>query len=304
MIDFLLLGTGAMMPLQNRWLSSLLVRCQGEITLFDCGEGTQIPWRSSDWGFRQTAAICLSHLHADHVGGLPGILHSLANSDRRETLRIYGPVETESVVAGLRTVAPELPFDIVVHELVEGDRIALPGDLVGSVIAGNHRVPSLIYRVDLARSPMFDRAAAESLGIPRSFWSMLARGESVEHGEHTIHPSEVLGPPRPGLAFGFMTDTRPVPRAAEFLHGVDLLVSEGTYGDSELRAKAEAHKHMTFAEAATIARDASARELWLTHFSPAMLQPETFLENATRIFPATTLGFDGLEKTLRYRDES
>lgn len=291
------------MPLRNRWLSSLLVRCQGETTLFDCGEGTQIPWRSSNWGFRQTAAICLSHLHADHVGGLPGILHSLANSDRQETLRIYGPVETESVVAGLRSVAPELPFEIVVHELVEGDRIALPGDLVGSVIAGDHRVPSLIYRVDLARAPKFDREAAERLGVPRSFWSVLARGESVEHGDHTIHPADVVGAPRPGLSFGFMTDTRPVPGASSFLHEVDLLISEGTYGDSALQAKAEAHKHMTFAEAATIARDANANELWLTHFSPAMLEPELFRENATQIFPETTLGFDGLEKTLRFRDE-
>src|SRR5215212_11013301 len=109
MIDFLLLGTGAMMPLQGRWLSSLLVRCEGQITLFDCGEGTQIPWRTSNWSFRQTGAICLSHLHADHVAGLPGILHSLANSDRTEPLSIYGPVETSFVVEGLRRIAPHLP---------------------------------------------------------------------------------------------------------------------------------------------------------------------------------------------------
>ena len=303
MIDLLLLGAGGMMPLPNRWLSSLLVRCQGQLTLFDCGEGAQIPWRTTGWGFRQVGAICLSHWHADHVAGLPGVLHSLANSGRTEPLLITGPVETGRVVAGLRQIAPDLPFQVTVRELANGESGELPGGMRFRVIAGDHRVPVLIYRVDLARAPRFDRAKAQSLGVPVAAWSALQRGELVELDGRVFEPSMVMGPSRRGLSFGFMTDTRPVTDAVAFLRGVDLLVSEGTYGDSALEEKAGAYGHMTFAQAATIARSAGAGALWLTHFSPAMEEPDAFLENATAIFPATTIGYTGLAATLNYPDE-
>jgi ribonuclease Z len=303
MIDLLLLGTGGMMPLPNRWLSSLLARCRGELTLFDCGEGTQIPWRTTGWGFRQLGAICLSHWHADHVAGLPGILHSLANSGRTEPVEILGPIETTRVVTGLRQIAPDLPFDLTVRELAGGDVAPLPGGMSASVMAGDHRVPTLIYRVDLARSPRFDLGAAEALGVPVGVWSNLQHGEQVEIDGRVFEPSQVLGPPRRGLAFGYMTDTRPVTGAAQFLRDVDVLVSEGTYGDTLLAEKAAAYGHMTFAQAAAIARDARARTLWLTHFSPAMEAPEEFLEIATEVFPETTIGLTGLMTTLAVRDE-
>src|SRR5262245_42798789 len=121
MIDLLLLGTGGMLPLPNRWLSSLLVRCDGELILFDCGEGTQIPWRRFGWGFRRLSAICLSHAHADHVAGLPGLLLSLANAGREEPVTIFGPVHTGADVAGLRVIAPILPYQVSVEELASGD---------------------------------------------------------------------------------------------------------------------------------------------------------------------------------------
>jgi ribonuclease Z len=302
MIDLLLLGTGGMMPMPNRWLSAMLSRCRGEITLFDCGEGTQIPWRTTGWGFRSVTAICLSHWHADHVAGLPGLLHTIANAGRTEPITIYGPIHTSTVVAGLRVIAPHLPFDVQVHELRDGDRFELPGGMRGRVIAGDHRVPSLIYRVEVARSRRFDRAAAEALGAPITTWSVLQRGETVTVGDRVITPDEVLGPERPGLAFGFMTDTRPVPAAPTFLSDVDLLVSEGTYGDSALLDKAIAHKHLTFAEAAAIARDAGAKALWLTHFSHAMERPEEYLPFATETFPNTTIGYTGLSTTLSFED--
>jgi ribonuclease Z len=303
MIDLMLLGSGAMMPLADRWLSSLLVRCDREQILFDCGEGTQIPWRASHWGFRQTAAICLSHCHADHVAGLPGVLHSLANSDRTEPVTIFGPEGTAYVVEGLRRIASPLPFEVDVKELTGESNFALPGGLIGRAIPGRHRVPSLIYRVDLPRTPRFDRARAESLGIPRELWSRLKNGAPVVSGGRTIEPSEVLGPPRRGLSFGFMTDTRPVPGAAEFLREVDLLSSEGTYGDSQMLDRAESHMHMTFAEAAGIARDASVGELWLTHFSPAMSDPSLFASEAESIFQKTRLGYSGLTTTLKFGEE-
>lgn len=302
MIDLLLLGTGGMTPLPNRWLSSLLVRCRGELTLFDCGEGTQIPWRTTGWGFRSLGAICLSHCHADHIAGLPGVLHSLAHSGRVEPLRIFGPVGTGAVVAGLRQIAPDLPYQVVLRELGDGDADDLPGGMSLRVMAGDHRVPTLLYRVDLERAPRFDRAKAQALGIPVDAWTALQRGERVELDGRVYEPSMVMGPPRRGLSLGFMTDTRPIERAPEFLRGVDLLVSEGTYGDSSLAEKASMYGHMTFAQAAAIARDAGAGILWLTHFSPAMEEPGEYLANATALFPATTIGFTGLTATLTYQD--
>ena len=302
MIDLLLLGTSGMMPLPGRWLSSTLVRSGGDLILFDCGEGTQIPMRQFGWGFRRVGAICLSHWHADHVAGLPGLLHTIANSGRTELLRIYGPVETARVVRGLREIAPQLPYEVEVIELQGGETFGLSDSLRGSVIPGFHHVPSLIYRVDFPRAPQFLVESAEALGVPRTHWRDLQNGKTIVIDGRTIEPAGVFGPSRTGVSFGVMTDTRPVPGALEFLRGVDLLISEGTYGESVLRDKAIANRHMTFAEAATIARDAQVRALWLTHFSPSIADPEEFRSFAADIFPAVEIGFSGLTTSLRFRD--
>ena len=124
MIDICFLGTCGMMPLPGRWLSCVLMRSGSTLTLFDCGEGTQIPWKSLGWGFRQLGTICLSHMHADHVAGLPGVLFMVAHAGRTEPLDIYGPVGTTYVVEGLRRIAADLPFPIHIHELKGGKRSA------------------------------------------------------------------------------------------------------------------------------------------------------------------------------------
>jgi ribonuclease Z len=303
MIDLLLLGNGAMMPLPDRWLSCLLVRCRGELTLFDCGEGTQIPWRRFGWGFRRLGAICLSHWHADHVAGLPGLLHSLANAGRTEPVAIYGPVETERVVRGLRVIAPALPFDTVVHELAGGETIALPGGMTANTLVAAHRVPCLAYRVAVDRGRRFDPDRARALGVPIELWRPLQRGETVTWPDGSALPDDVLGKARRGISFGFVTDTRPLPSMPPFLAGVDLLICEGTYGDPADLGKAVENKHMTFAEAAAIARQAEAGALWLTHFSPALEHPEAFRSEASAIFPNVTLGYSGLTVTLSFPDD-
>lgn len=303
MIDIVLLGTGAMMPLPGRWLSAMLLRCRGRLILFDCGEGTQVPWRMTGWGFRRLDAICLSHLHADHVAGLPGVLHTLANADRTKPLTIYGPVRTEEVVTGLRVIAPDLPYEVRVRELSGGDTFSVAGGLRGSVVNGDHRVPCLIYRLDLLRARRFDADRARALGVPQSLWRQLQHGNAVRWATGNAAPEDVLGEARRGLAVGYMTDTRPVPDAATFLSGVDLLVSEGTYALDEQADKAAAYGHMTFAQAASIARDAGVGRLWLTHFSSAMDEPAAFAALATSIFPATEIGRSHLTATLNFIDE-
>jgi ribonuclease Z len=218
-------------------------------------------------------------------------------------LTIYGPEHIGAVVSGLRVIAPELPYEIEIHELSDGDTFLLPGGLWGKALAGEHRVPVLVYRVGLDRARRFDPDRARALGIPLDRWRHLQNGEAVSWDGGQAVPGDVLGPDRPGVSFGFATDTRPTPGLPAFFAGVDLLITEGTYGNSDDLHKATRNKHMTYAEAATIAREADARGLWLTHFSPAMEDPDSYLDRATAIFPETTVGYSGLTTSLRFLDQ-
>ncbi|MCA9860599.1 MAG: MBL fold metallo-hydrolase, partial [Thermomicrobiales bacterium] len=208
MIDCLLLGTGGMMPLPNRWLSSLLIRCQSEMTLFDCGEGTQVPMRHLGWGFKRLSSIVLSHLHADHVMGLTGVLFSVGNAGRTEPLTIYGPPGTMVVAQALTVVVPGLPFEVLVHEIEAGERLRLPAEIDLSVGQADHRDHCFFYRVDRSREPRFDAERARAAGLPVQLWSRLQRGESVEWDGRRFDGMEFQGAKRRGVSLGFVTDTR------------------------------------------------------------------------------------------------
>ncbi len=304
MIDVRLLGTGGMMPLPHRWLSSLLIRCESEMTLFDCGEGTQVPMRESGWGFKRLSSIVLTHLHADHVMGLTGVLFSVANAGRTEPLTIYGPPGTLQVAQALTIVVPDLPMEVMVQEVAAGDRLRLPAGLDLTVGQADHRQTCFFYRVDRARDPRFEADRAREAGIPVQFWSELQRGQSVILEGRTYQSIDFTGPPRRGVSLGFVTDSRPVAEMPETLQGVDLLVCEGTYGDNADEEKAIQKTHMTFREAATISRESAAGALWLTHFSPAVADPNEFLQNATAVFSNTTVGYSGLEATIAFEKDS
>ncbi|HTI15090.1 MAG TPA: ribonuclease Z [Dictyobacter sp.] len=302
MIDICLLGTGGMMPLPGRWLSCALVRSGSALTLFDCGEGTQIPWKSIGWGFRQLGAICLSHMHADHVAGLPGVLFMVAHAGRTEPLDIYGPAGTNYVVEGLRRIAAELPFPIIIHELQGGETFALPGDLQGTCAPAAHGIPCLAYRANFARRPAFQPDKARALGLPVQYWSHLQRGETVEYEKQTITPEQVLGPPRRGISFSYITDTRPTPTLTALAHDVDLLVCESMYDDQADLPLAREHGHMVSTESAGIALDAHAQSLILTHFSPKVYDPGQAEKAARRVFKNTSAAKDGMIISLDYRD--
>ncbi len=300
MIDLLLLGNGGMQPLPNRWLSSLLIRVDGQLVLFDCGEGTQIPWKQFKWGFRRLGAICLSHHHADHVAGLPGILHSVANAGRTEALDIFGPPETQRIVDGLRVIAPDLPYKVRVHELGEDDTFDLPAGLRGRVRFGEHTLPSLSYRIDLPRARRFDASRATELDIPQELWGGLQHDGAVEWAGGSATSDDVMGPARRGVSFAYVTDTRPVSRLLPLVEGVDLLVCEATYSNDDKLEKAHRWGHMSYREAAELARDGQAHQLWLTHFGSGNPDPEADLANATDVFPLTTAGYSGLTTSLRF----
>ena len=301
MIDVVLAGTGGMMPLPNRWLSVVGLRSDWTGVLFDCGEGTQVALREAGWGFRDIDAICISHLHADHVGGLAGLLLTCANSFRDELLTVYGPPGLAAVVAGQRLIARYLPYEVRVHELWPGETFAV-GPLQGTCALADHGTPCLAYRLHLPRRPRFLADRARQLGLPIEIWRHLQDGEAVTWAGRRITPDLVQGPPRRGLTFAYATDTRPVATVREIARDADLFVCEATFGDDTERPRAIETKHMTFAEAAGLAREAGVRRLALTHFSPALLNPAAHRANAARIFPDVVVGSDGLRLRLAFDD--
>ncbi len=300
MIDICILGTGGMMPLPGRWLSCALVRNGSTLTLFDCGEGTQVPWKSVGWGFRQLGAICLSHMHADHVAGLPGVLFMVAHAGRTEPLHVYGPVGTTYIIDGLRRLAPELPYPLLIHELRGNEQFELPGGLQATCTMAEHGIPCLAYRADLIRRPAFLAEKAQELGLPVQLWSRLQHGETLEYNGQTIVPQQVLGPPRRGISFAYITDTRPTQQLITLAQDVDLLICESMYDTVDDLPLAHTNKHMTSAESASIARDAQVHELLLTHFSPKVHDTRSAEKTARSVFSNTRASKDGMVVTLDF----
>lgn len=300
MIDVMLLGTGAMVPLPDRHLSAVQFRVGSGLHLIDCGEGTQVAMRRYGRGFKRLQSILLTHFHADHVAGLPGLMHTLAHSGKTDPLTIVGPPGTYQIVSGLFVIVGQLPFEVYIQELSDGGQTDLAGGIHVTAAEGQHRGTVLAYRFDIERAPAFLPEAATRLGVPRDQWSLLQRGIAVEVDGREISPDEVLSGPRDGVSFGIATDTRPVDAIRDLMHGVGLLIAEGTYGDDADHGKAVERGHMTFREAATLARDAEVGSLWLTHFGAGMPEPAFYFTNAAEVFLRTELGYGGLTGTIAF----
>ncbi|MDP4180156.1 MAG: ribonuclease Z [Bacillota bacterium] len=303
MLDICLLGTGGMMPLPERWLSSVLLRYNGKMILTDCGEGTQIIMRKAEWGFKEIEAICLTHYHADHVSGLPGLLLTIGNSGREENLVIIGPKGLKNLVECLTVISPQLPFGIELIEIEnnKGCEILQNGVIV-EYLSVDHNIPCFSYSFNIKRQGKFDPERAKKEGIPQRFWSMLQRGEIIKDDGRTFLPEMVLGEERKGLKVSICTDTRPTLGMADFIRDSDVFICEGMYGEDEKLEKAIEKKHMLFSEAAKLATDGNVKEMWLTHFSPSIKDPEEYLDNAKRIFNNSIAGKDLMCKTLSFTD--
>ena len=285
MLDVCLLGTGGMMPLPYRWLTSLMVRYNGSSLLIDCGEGTQIAIKEKGWGFKAIDVICFTHYHGDHVSGLPGLLLTMGNADRTEPLTIVGPKGLERVVGALRVIAPELPFSIRYREITEPEQSFEMNGYRLKAFRVNHNVLCYGYTLEIDRAGRFDVDRANAAGIPQRYWGMLQKGETVDVDGSTYTPDMVLGPARKGLKIAYCTDTRPTDSIRNNAAGADLFVCEGMYGEKDKLKKAKEYKHMTFYEAAHLAKDANVREMWLTHYSPSLTKPEEYMEEVRAIFP-------------------
>ena len=299
MIDVCLLGTGGMMPLPGRALTALYVRLGSRALLIDCGEGTQTAMRMASQRFKPIEAILITHFHADHLSGLPGLLLTLGNESRTEPLHMYGPEGLEQVVTGLRTIVPELPYEIIYHEfsLTEEAHFTCAG-LEADVFPVDHGIPCLGYHLELKRQGKFDPAKAKQRGVPVNIWGRLQKGESVDG----FTPDDVLGAPRKGLNIVYATDTRPVPAIEKYGKDADLMILEGMFGEHEKQERAEVSHHMMMQEAAQIASRACAKKLWLTHYSPATPEPEIYEAELKEIFPETVVCADGATARLQFED--
>jgi ribonuclease Z len=298
-LDVALVGTGGMMPLPHRWLSSVLIRYQSHLVLFDCGEATQISLQQLGWGIKAIDLVLISHVHGDHVAGLPGLLLTQGNSGRSAPLDILGPPGVVDVVAKLRVIAPFLPFEVRCHELAPSATFELDG-LHVTCAAAQHHVPCLAYRLEVPRARAFQPERARQLGIPLEHWRTLQGEREVAWNGQIVTPDQVLGPRRRGVALALVTDTRPTPDLEDLARDVDLLVCEANFGSDDDLPKAIQKKHMTFGEAAALARAASAQRLLLTHFSPGLTDPLAYAQYATAVFPNTTVGRDHLTLSLNY----
>ncbi|MCI5492946.1 MAG: ribonuclease Z [Lachnospiraceae bacterium] len=302
MLDVCLLGTGGMMPLPYRWLTSLMTRYNGSNLLIDCGEGTQIAIKEKGWNFKPIDIMCFTHYHADHISGLPGILLTMGNAERTEPLTMIGPKGLETVVNALRTIAPELPFELKFIELTEPEQtIELNGYRIHAFRV-NHSILCYGYTLEIPRAGRFDVEAAMQRAIPKQYWSKLQKGETIEADGCIYTPDMVLGAPRKGIKLTYCTDTRPTASIAENAKGSDLFICEGMYAEKEKIAKAKKYRHMTFCEAAELAKQAEVKSLWLTHFSPSLVHAENYMNEVRSIFAEAHLGKDGKTIELDFEE--
>jgi ribonuclease Z len=302
MLDVCLLGCGGMMPLPYRWLTSLMVRFNGSSLLIDCGEGTQVAIREKGWSFKPIDTICFTHYHGDHIGGLPGLLLTMGNSDRTEPLTLIGPPGLEKVVGALRIIAPGLPFPIIYKEITEPEQTFELNGYRLKAFKVNHNVTCYGYTMEIDRAGKFDADRARQAQIPLKFWNRLQKGEIITEDGVTYTPDMVMGPARKGIKLTYCTDTRPMDAIVENAFRADLFICEGMYGEDDKLDNAKENKHMTMMEAAKLADMAEVKEMWLTHYSPATAKPQEFEDKIRNIFPRTIMSKDRRTIELKFED--
>ncbi|WP_303918492.1 ribonuclease Z [Treponema berlinense] len=306
-LEAFVLGCGGMMPLPYRHLTSVLLRRDGDLFLFDCGEGTQVSLKRLNLKWKKIDAIFISHTHADHVTGLPGILMLNSQVDRKEPLYIYGPPKIAEYVETSRKVLDMyINYPIIVKEITAPCVVHEGKDFYIRCFPLQHTKTCVGYTLEeLDRPGEFNVEKARELGVPVGpLFGKLQRGEQItlENGK-TVSPEDVMGSRRSGRKFSFVTDTLYLPSIAREVQGSDLLICEGMFSD-DCEDQAKEKKHMTSRQAAEIARDSGAKRMALIHYSPRYSDKElpVLLEQAREVFPKAELSRDRMHFDLPYEE--
>ncbi len=302
MLDVCLLGCGGMMPLPERFLTSLLCRHKGRMFLIDCGEATQITMKINGWGFKKIDVLCFTHYHADHISGLPGLLLTIGNSGRIDPLHLIGPTGLKEVVSGLLVIAKELPFKLVFHEIDEENGSINFGEICINYFKVKHKVECYGYNILLNRVGKFNVEKAVNNKVPKQIWGSLQKSEEFQFENVTYYQHQVLDESRKGLKVTYVTDSLPCSAIAKNADNSDLFICEGMYGDDDQREKTHEKFHMVFSDAISLAKQSKSKELWLTHFSPALDAPLEFEEYLKNSFENGEIGFDRKQKTFYFEN--
>lgn len=304
MIDVCLLGTGGMQPLPHRRLTSLYVRVNGKATLIDCGEGTQVAIKDKGLNFKAIDTICFTHYHADHVCGLPGILLAINNSERTSPVLIIGPKRLESMVNSFRFTLPTLSFPLYFYEIDDASGSIPLDSCTLHYTKVSHSITCYGYSITVNRPGKFDVEKAKANSISEKYWSLLQKGKVIVKNQTVLTSNMVLGPERKGLKVTYVTDSRPVPQIVKLAQDSDLFICEGMYDDNGDINNTDKYMHMSINEAATLAKEANVKELWLTHFSPLLPFPKAAIPAASEIFENVIAGTDGRFKSLEFEDKN
>ena len=304
-MEAFVLGCGGMMPLPYRHLTSVLLRREGELFLFDGGEGTQVSLRRLNLKWKKINAIFVSHTHADHVTGLPGIMMLSSQVDRTEPLYIYGPPKIAEYIETSRKVLDMfINYPVVVKEITAPCVVHGGEGFYIRAFPLAHTKTCVGYTLEeLDRPGEFSPEKAKALKVPMGpLWGKLQKGESVTASDgKTVTPDQVLGPSRSGRKFSYVTDTLYKPSIADEVRGSNLLICEGMFEEA-LIDQAREKKHMTAKQAATIARDAGVKRMAMIHYSPRYTDRElsVLLDEARTIFPAAELTKDRMHFDIPY----
>lgn len=306
MPEICLIGTGGMMPLKNRWLTSCYYEHEGHAILIDCGEGTQIALAEADCKISRIDMLLITHTHADHVSGLPGFLLSLGNASRTEPLDIYLPAGRTQILKNLLSICDRLPFEVRFNELPTDRRCSFTADTIDPMLTIEslplrHSTVCLGYSLTLTRKQEFQPQAAAELGVPVKYWRTLHSGESVtlEEDGRIITPEMVTIANRRPIKLSYVTDTLPFKEIAEFAGGSQLFICEGMYGDREKKKSMNEKAHMLMQDACQLAKSAGAERLWLTHYSPAEVNPAYYEKELRKLFCGVTISSDGIKIEIK-----
>ena len=303
-----MLGTGGTYPLTTRALASAYIRVAGVGILIDCGEATQIEMQKYGIGFNSTDYILITHLHADHVSGMLGMMLAFKQAQRTKPVTIVGPVGIKKYVETFLMITSKFGYPVNFVELKKGEnnlniRTGLKNDVVIKSVPALHSKPCFAYSIDHERKPKFIREKVEEIGIPVQFWKALSQGQDIVYQNKVYKGSDFISKPRKGLKISYVTDTRPMPHFRDFIKNSDIAVIEGMYRDKDKMDKAKSEKHMLWDESVSLAKDNGIGEVILTHFSPS-LQIEPNDANLLRSkLSNAVLGRDGLYRHLKYDDE-